>query len=551
MQLRPYQAQGKVDIYEAWRRHRNVLFILATRGGKTVTMSDIIKEHKGMATAIAHRQELVSQISLALARDGVRHRVIAPINVVRFLVQLHMAELNRSFYDPKARCAVAGVDTLMSPSRQKELRPWLKQNTLWIQDEAHHVQRNNKWGKAAELFPNAKGLGVTANTIRADGGGLGRHADGVFDVMVESIGLRDLIDMGYATDYRIFSPTARDLNLDTVAVSRATGDYNKSQLTIETRKSSVIGDVVEHYKKLALGKLGITFAPDIETATDIAAQFNAADVPAEVVSSKTSDSDRIKIQKRFKARDVLQLVNVDLFGEGYDVPSIEVVSMARATASFNLFCQQFARGLTLMEGKSRAIVIDHVGNCLRFSHTHGMPDSRVTWSLNRREKSSRNKQDPGLIPTRSCGECTSLYEAIYKQCPYCGAVHTPAARSAPQFVDGDLEELDTATLAIMRGEINRIDLPADTIRNQIERGGAGALAARGGAKQHGLRQDAQAELRTAVALWAGAQRALGRPDSESYRRFWFAFGIDVMTAQTLGRREAEELTERVVNYRED
>ncbi len=542
MQLRPYQENLVADIYEAWQTCRNVLAVLATRGGKTVVFSKILRDHQGFSVAIAHRQELVGQISLALARFGVKHRVIAPIKVIRFLVQLHMSEIGRSFYDPSAPCAVAGVDTLMSPKRQKELAAWAKQVTKWVMDEAHHIQEDNKWGKAAALFPNAQGLGVTANTTRADGGGLGRYTDGIMDTLIESIGLRELIDQGYATDYRIFSPAARDLNLDTVAISKATGDYNSSQLKIQTRKSSVIGDVVEHYIKLAYGKLGITFAPDVETATDIAAKFNAAGIPAEVVSAKTPDKERIEIQRRFKDRKIWQMVNVDLFGEGYDVPGIEVVSMARATASFNLFCQQFARGLTLMDGKDKAIIIDHVGNCLRFSATHGMPDSQIKWSLDRRAKRGRGERDMDLIPTRACAECTSLYEAIYKVCPYCNHTWIPAVRTGPEFVDGDLEELDPAVLAVMRGEIAHIDGPP---RNNLL-----GVAALGAAKNHHLRQEAQGELRAAIRLWGDMQRDKGRPDPESYKRFYFIFGVDVMTAQTLGRPDAEELTGRVVKYKE-
>ena len=40
-------------------------------------------------------------------------------------------------------------------------------------------------------------------------------------------------------------------------------------------------------------------------------------------------------------------------------------------------------------------------------------------------------------------------------------------------------------------------------------------------------------------------RHQGHDDAEGYRRFWQAFGTDVLTARTLGRREADELAERV------
>ena len=238
---------------------------------------------------------------------------------------------------------------------------------------------------------------------------------------------------------------------------------------------------------------------------------------------------------------------MDLFGEGFDVPAIEVVSMVRPTESFNLFCQQFGRSLRILEGKTMAIIIDHVGNCVKFAQTHGLPDSRIAWSLDRRERRSKSSKDPDLVPVKACPSCSSLYEAIYKVCPYCEYERVPAARTAPEFVDGDLCELDTATLAVMRGAINKIDRPADAVRVALERSGKPYPVAKGAANRHAARQEAQAALRESIALWAGHRRAAGYNDSMSYREFYFKFNTDVLTAQTLGRPEAELLTERINN----
>lgn len=541
MQLRPYQDKADEDIDRAWQYIDNVLLVLATRGGKTVIFSKKLKDCPHPCVAIVHRRELVGQISLALAKFGVYHSIIGQPDVIKFCVSQHIEEVGQSFYNANASRVVAAVDTLLN--RKKDLETWCTQVRRWVIDEGHHVLKENKWGSAVDLFPNAKGLLVTANTIRADGKGLGRHADGVADILIESIGLRELIDEGYATDYRIYSPPS-DLDMSGVRVGKD-GEYSRKETRLRVQKSHIIGDVVSHYKKLAYGKLGITFAPDVETAADIAAQFNAAGVPAEVISGKTPSATRIEIQRRFRKGEVWQLVNVDLFGEGYDVPGIEVVGMARPTQSFNLFCQQFARALTLKDGKTEAIIIDHVGNCVKFSQTHGLPDSRIKWSLDRREKRSKASKDPDLVPVKACPECSLLYEAIYKVCPYCGHERLPAARTAPEFVDGDLCELDTATLAAMRGAINKIDRPADLIRAALERAGKPYPAAKGAANRHAERQEAQAGLRESIALWAGHRRAIGQADSMSYREFYYKYGIDVLTAQTLGRPEAEALTERI------
>lgn len=567
--LRPFQADLERRVYEAWQAGaQNVMPVAATGSGKTVVLSKFLHDEPGASVAIAHRQELVSQISVALARNGVRHRLVGAkkgSGLIRAISALQVAELGYSYFDPNARCGVGGVDTIV---RMDANDPWFKQVRMGVQDEAHHVLKANKWGKAAEMFPGARWLLPTATPLRADGKGLGRHADGIVDVMVLAPTMREIINMGYLTDYRIFAPP-NDFHRENIERSESTGEFKPASASKEVKRASITGDVVSHYLKIAPGKLGVTFAVDVEAATDIARAFRDQGVPAEVVSAKTPDALRVHILKRFKAREILQLVNVDLFGEGFDLPAIEVVSFARPTESFALYAQQFGRALRLMlsaeaarvhasltdagrraaiaaSEKPVAIIIDHVSNVVR----HGLPDANREWSLDRRDRRGSKKSD--AIPLRVCATwtddlgteytgCTNPYERVLRECPYCACpAQPPAERSAPEFVDGDLLELDAATLAKLRGEIARID--SDPI---IPYGAAPEVA---GAirKRHWNRQQSQQALRNAIAWWAGLEAAQGRGESESYRRFFFKFGTDVASCQSLGATEADELAARVM-----
>ena len=590
MLLRPYQADGYQAILAAWDFGAlNVVAVFPTGAGKTVLFSEVIRTHKGNSCAIAHRQELVGQISVALARDGVRHRIIGPNSVIKRIVRLHMAKVGRSFYDPSASTAVAGVDTLVQrngtgfdgdmyyhvmddhivmygpraagiwprvgvvdavpagalhgpkPPRNisQGLGAWLNSITLWVQDECHHLLADNKWGTAVKMFPNAKGLGVTATLERADGQGLGAHVDGVFHTVVEGPGMRDLINAKYLTEYKIFAPP-NDLDLTQVKTSKATGDFNPQETKKAVRESCIIGDVVQHYLRIAPGKLGVTFATDVETATDIAAKFNAAGVPAEVVSAKTPDAEREAVLGRFERRELLQLVNVDLFGEGFDLPAIEVVSMARPTQSYGLYVQQFGRALRLLDGKRFAIIIDHVGNVDR----HGLPDAPRTWSLDRREKRSKSAASD-KIPMQECKACTYSYQKITNICPDCGYTAVPAGRSSPELVDGDLIELDAATLAKMRGEIEKATVSIEQFRVDMLGRSVPAIGQAGEVRRHLARQVALEALKGVLRWWGGYQRSLGRSDSESYRRFYFRYGMDMMTAQALKTGPALALTEQI------
>ena len=544
--LRPYQQQVRDGVEQNWAAGvQNVLAILPTGGGKTVVFSSVLADEQAASVAVAHRQELVSQISLALARNRVRHRVIAPEKVVKMITRLHMEEVGANYCTPNSRCAVAGVDTLIR--RDKQFANWLPTVKLWVMDEAHHVLRDNKWGKAVQMFPNARGLGVTATPCRADGNGLGRHADGVFDTMVIGPTMRDLIDAGFLTEYRIFAPPST-FQRDKVEVSTGTGDFNLVQMRQAVNSSSLVahdektitGDIVQHYKRIASGKLGVTFVPDIAAATEVAKQFNDAGVPAEVVSSKTPDDERSSILRKFRARELLQLVNVDLFGEGFDLPAIEVVSMGRPTESYSLYAQQFGRALRLLDGKVHALIIDHVGNVAR----HGLPDAPREWSLDRRERRSSGKSD--AAPVRTCLACTAVFERFMDACPFCGEpIPQPAQRSGPEFVDGDLYELDAATLAQMRSSLERVDMDPSDYRDLLTRQGVPQIGIMANVKRHIARQETVGTLRDILALWGGYERAAGLSDKEIMRKFYLTYGVDLWTAQTLKQDEMLSLAERV------
>lgn len=548
--LRPYQQDIRDDIESRWLGVANVLAVLPTGAGKTVLFSSILADEPGASCAIAHRQELVSQISLALARNGVRHRIIGQDPVIRMIVRLHMEEVGANYVVPNAKCAVASVNTLTGKKFSESLKPWLPTVRLWVQDEAHHVLRDNQWGRAAVMFPNARGLGVTATPLRADGNGLGRHADGLFDAMVIGPSMRDLITMGFLTEYRIFAPPST-FQRDQVAVSQTTGDFNLDQMRKAVASSSlvvhdekqIVGDIVQHYQRIAPGKLGVTFVPDIVTAEEVASQYVAAGVPAEIITGKTPDDERYKMMRRFKNRQTLQLVSIDVLGEGVDVPAIEVVSMGRPTESYGLYVQQFGRALRLLDGKDRAIIIDHVGNVMR----HGLPDAPREWSLDRRERRSSGKSDAQTIRACLNPECGAVYERFRDACPYCGTpVPPPAERSRPEFVDGDLFELDPAMLEQMRGAVARVDMTPEAYREQLARQGVPQIGIMANVKRHIERQETIGTLREAMAVWAGYERAAGLSDREIFRKFYIEHGHDWMTAQTLKRDEALGLAERVM-----
>lgn len=561
--LRGFQQKLKDDANGAYLRGaRAVMMQLSTGGGKTVIMGSFAKDHINQpwnvhlpaGCSIAHRGELLGQMSMQLAREEVPHGLIASEKVIRTIVGAHVEEFGRTFYNARSPWRVASVDTIT----KRDLANWPATVGMVHIDEAHHVLRDNKWGKAAELFPDARFLLPTATPVRADKKGLGAHAHGIADALVEGPPMRELIDNGYLTDYKVYCIKPDDLRTDGISVG-ANGEFNQDEARDAVHKSKkLVGSVVDTYIKYARGKLGVTFAQDIEEARKIAEEFNRKGIPAAMLTGEDSEEHRRNTIRKFRNRELWQLVNVDLFGEGFDLPGIECVSFARMTASFSLYAQMWGRALRLMisqmlvgawdmyspaqrlefirtSGKPFAFIFDHVGN---FYFHKGPPDKPRVWTLDAGSKRGP-KADDG-IPMRVClnPDCAFPYKRVYSCCPYCRTeAPPPAERDGPAQVDGDLTLVDPQLMAQYRGEIARIDGSPPNLS------GAAHVT---GIANHMNRQAAQHRLRETMAYWYNATANSGDDDRVNYRRFWFTFNIDSMQAMTLGRPEAMTLRDRIL-----
>lgn len=492
-------------------------------------LASIVERLNVPTVIIAHRLELVSQLSLALARAQIAHSLLSPAATIPDIIRLHLQEGSKHHYSPTAQVKVASVDTLI-----RRTPVWANETKLVVVDEAAHVLRSNKWGKACAMFPYAKGLFVTATPLRADGRGLGRKADGLADVLIEGPSMRQLIDEGYLSRYRIFAPPNK-LDL-TPVYTTPKGDYTPDLLRKAVAKAQITGDVVQHYLRHAAGGLGITFAVSVEAAQELTAAYDAAGVPAACLHANTSISERAAIMQQFKQGLIKQLVNVDILTEGVDVPAVSCVSLVRPTASYGLHMQQIGRALRPAEGKEHAIILDHVGNIIK----HGLPDVPRIWTLAAQER--KNRGALGTIPLRTClnTACLSVFERNKDRCPYCGhPIPEPKERLTPAQVEGDLQELAVSTRKELEKEIKRID-GAPRVPH-----GASPVVVASIKKRHRERQEAIRDLRIAISEWAGVWHAKGESDSEIHKRFYYTFGTDLLTAQTLGAKEAQELIDNM------
>ena len=403
--LRGYQEELIEDARRSIRAgSRSPLLVLPTGGGKTAISAEIMgsaAKKDRRSVFIVHRRELVIQTSRTFEKVGIDHGIIA-------------AGFSPS---PRAPVQIASIQTLA----RREL-PW--DPDMIVFDEAHHVA-SETWDQLFNRYNRSLKLGVTATPMRLDGRGLGDW----FDDMIEGPTTRWLIDNGFLSRYRIFAPSAPDM---TGVRSRA-GDWTTSDVANRMDKPSITGDAIDHYRKLCNGARAIVFATNIEHSQHIVSQFAAAGYPAAHLDGKTDRTTRDQTLARFAAGDIRVLSNVDLFGEGFDVPSIEAAILLRPTQSTGLYLQQIGRALRVSEGKSEAIILDHAGNALR----HGLPDEIREWNLDPQLKRKRAASD--AIPIKQCDECYAVHEPA-PVCPVCGHVYEVVQRKIEQR-EGELIEL--------------------------------------------------------------------------------------------------------------
>lgn len=541
--LRPYQEKLVKDTYQQWDAGKQfVAMVSSTGSGKSMTLTAIVAKERDRGQyvlVLAHRQELITQLSDTMGRMEIRHQVIAANKVVRFAAKQSMENHGVNYVDPNARVMVASVQS-MREAKIADLAKLGNKLTV-VQDEFHHATKKSKtWGGVLTPLLNAgaRGLGPTATPCRADGQGLSRETDGYADVIVEGPSMRWLIDNGYLSQYKIYCPPT-DLRLDNVETSKTTGDYKEKELKAEIGRSHIVGDIVSHYLKICPGKRGITFTVGVDTAEEVAEEYRKRGVPAIALSGRNADEERVQAIRDLKSGKILQIVNDSLIGEGVDIPAVEVVSFARPTQSYALYAQMFGRALRPFEGKSHAIIIDAVSNVMR----HGLPDAPREWSLDRRERRT-GKSEPSTV--RVCTACAAVYERFLDACPDCGEpVPKPAQRSGPEFVDGDLYELDPDVLAQMRNEVVGARETPEAMRDRLTAMNVPPAGVMANVKRQKERLDALVKLDVSLSVWAGYRRAEGLSDSEIFRKFYLTYGVSWLEAQALKAADADKLRERI------
>lgn len=375
--------------------HRHIVAVLGCGGGKSVIQAAIAKSATDKGNRVlflVHRRELCDQIERTFTAMGVN----------------------------MALCQIGMVQTVTRRIAK------ITEPAVILQDEAHHAL-SRTYRRIYDAFCGAYLLGFTATPQRMNEGGLGD----VFDDLIESVSTEWLIQNHYLSPYEYYGVTLADIK----GLHTRHGDYVKEELAELMEQHVIYGDTVKNWKRYADGKQTIVYCASIAASKETAAAFRSIGVQAVHLDGATPKHERERAVQAFRDGTVTVICNVDLFGEGFDVPDCEAVVLLRPTKSLALHIQQSMRSMRYKPNKE-AIIMDHVGNFMR----HGLPDDERTWTLKSKRKKTKNK-----INVKRCPNCFMVVPASAKICPTCGMELTRETETNP-----------AKTLDIILTEISRL-----------------------------------------------------------------------------------------------
>jgi superfamily II DNA or RNA helicase/diadenosine tetraphosphate (Ap4A) HIT family hydrolase len=318
--------------------HRSGLVVMATGLGKTwLAAFDSTRPEFRRVLFVAHRDEILKQ-----ARDV--YRQIRPGG--RFTL------FTGKERDTSGDVVFASVQSLHRNLAHLDANDF----DYIVVDEFHHAAAHSYRKVIAHFQPNFL-LGLTATPSRADNADLLALCS---DNLVYDCGLVEGVNRQLLSSFRYRAiPDIADYK----HIPWRGGRFDVEELTAQIATQERAQQVLDEWSALGgPSRRALGFCCTIAHADFMADFFRRNGVAAVAVHSGGSSSPRTESIDRLEAGPLSVLFTVDLFNEGLDVPSIDLVMMLRPTESGVVFLQQLGRGLRKSENKQVLEIVDLVGN---------------------------------------------------------------------------------------------------------------------------------------------------------------------------------------------
>jgi len=186
----------------------------------------------------------------------------------------------------------------------------------------------------------------------------------------------------------------------------------------------LVGDLVEHWIQFALDRPTVVFASSIAHSKYICKIFNQNGIPSGHIDSEMPDIERERQLKMMQEDKIKVLCNCQILTEGWDMPKISCVVLARPTKSVGLYLQMVGRSLRPFTNKKDTMIIDHSGAV----YENGFPDETREWKLEYSKEDKKKLKEPKEIIKQpfTCIKCDFVYKPTKEnpECPNCSFVPT-------------------------------------------------------------------------------------------------------------------------------
>lgn len=225
-------------------------------------------------------------------------------------------------------------------------------------DEFHHAV-NEQYQRIVNYFKPQFLLGLTATPERMDGKNIYEVCD--YNVPYE-ISLQEAINKGALVPfhyYGIYDET------DYSSLHLVKGHYDEKELNEAYIGNVKRYDLIYKYYIKYRSKRALGFCCSRKHAEEMAKEFCKRGIKAVAVYSNADgefSEERDKAIDKLKNQEIRVIFSVDMFNEGVDIATLDLVMFLRPTESPIVFLQQLGRGLRTSKGKEYLNVLDFIGN---------------------------------------------------------------------------------------------------------------------------------------------------------------------------------------------
>ena len=316
------------------------LVVAATGIGKTYLAAFDSREYKRILF-VAHREEILKQAEKSFKN-------VRPMSERGFFIGTQK--------DTTKDIIFASVQSLGKNDSLKLFQP--DYFDYIIVDEFHHAVAQN-YQNIINYFQPRFLLGLTATPERLDSKDVLAICD--YNLVYEAP-LKKAINQGWLVPFRYYAIFDETVNYETIDYRN--GKYQTTQLEEALSIHKRADLIFSHYKKYRSTR-AMGFCMSKHHAEFMADYFVKHGVSACAVYSGDEgvhNTAREEALSKLVKGEINVIFSVDMFNEGLDIASLDMVMMLRPTESPTIFLQQLGRGLRLYKDKHYLNVLDFIGN---------------------------------------------------------------------------------------------------------------------------------------------------------------------------------------------